>query len=318
MIEQPPPANPNAPPRSHIVSFSGGVTSWAAAKRVVEHYGPEQTTLLTADTGGEAEDWLDHVHASAKDVGAAEHVIVRSAKYTDIYDLAVKTSSIPSVIRGTCTIELKVVPITRWIYDHAAPGYTQHFGFDWTEQHRLDKLRASAARYDGVDDHQRIQAPLLWNPLIDKSQCLDMLAASGLTMPAAYKEGHAHNNCLATGCFKANRKAWLKLLEQRPEAYIRSERFEADFRTHINPSSAILPADTAERRQGKHGPTLKELRTRYHNSPKLPIAVDDSPCSCFTADDLDELAARQATNPDLIAKGEYLADYRARSTANPD
>ena len=268
MNEKPQPQNPAAPPRSHIVNFSGGVTSWAAAKRVVEHYGPEQTTLLTADTGGEADDWLDHIHASAKDVGAAEHVIVRSTKYNDIYDLAVKRRHLPNPIVGICTIELKVVPIKEWIAANAPPGFTQHFGFDYTEIHRLDKLRESELKHNDRPPHLT-QAPLLWNPLISKSQALDQLRASGLTMPAAYTEGHAHNNCLATGCFKAGPKAWAKLLEQRPEAYLQTERFEKDFRKHINPKATILRANHNDpTAYEKH--TLERLRHQQQQQPALP------------------------------------------------
>ena len=54
----------------HVVQFSGGAGSWAAAKRVVERFGPEHVTLLCADTRSEHEDWRAFVDAAAADMGA--------------------------------------------------------------------------------------------------------------------------------------------------------------------------------------------------------------------------------------------------------
>jgi len=34
----------------HVVMFSGGIGSWATARRVADEHGPEHLTLLFADT----------------------------------------------------------------------------------------------------------------------------------------------------------------------------------------------------------------------------------------------------------------------------
>ena len=49
----------------HLVMFSGGVGSWAAAKRVVERHGTEGVVLLFADTLIEDEDLCVRINVVA-------------------------------------------------------------------------------------------------------------------------------------------------------------------------------------------------------------------------------------------------------------
>lgn len=270
----------------HIVNFSGGVTSWVAAKRVVERYGSEGVTLITADTRGEADDWHDFVVAAADDVGAQHHVFVHNEKYDDIYDLATKRKYLPNSMAGICSIELKVKPIKIWIDDNGADGYIQYFGFDWSEIHRLDKLRAQNPNRDA----ERIQAPLMWEPMITKRDCMELLKSSDLPMPQAYVQGFEHNNCLATGCFKIGRKGWLQMMRNRPEVFERTENYELWFRENVNEKGALLMANSDREMHGgqMRGPLLSELRATAERNVSLPF-VDDVPCSCFGVDDLNEL-----------------------------
>jgi len=53
----------------HVVMFSGGVCSWAAAKRVVERHGKEGVVLLFADTKMEDEDLYRFLDEAAENVG---------------------------------------------------------------------------------------------------------------------------------------------------------------------------------------------------------------------------------------------------------
>src|ERR1019366_4527713 len=53
----------------HVVMFSGGISSWAAARRVVERYGTARVTLLFADTLIEDHDSYRFLAESAYDLG---------------------------------------------------------------------------------------------------------------------------------------------------------------------------------------------------------------------------------------------------------
>ena len=53
----------------HVVMFSGGIGSWAAAKRVVNENGSEETVLMFADTLIEDADLYRFLREGAANVG---------------------------------------------------------------------------------------------------------------------------------------------------------------------------------------------------------------------------------------------------------
>ena len=53
-----------------VALLSGGITSWAAAKRWVELNGSDGLVLLFADTAMEDEDCYDFVYSGAENIGA--------------------------------------------------------------------------------------------------------------------------------------------------------------------------------------------------------------------------------------------------------
>ena len=178
----------------HVVMYSGGVGSWAAAKRVAERYGTDRLVLLAADTKSEHEDWYRFVAESAENVGGR---LVMVSAGLDIWELAEQQRAIPNSRLAFCSRILKHQVLDAWCDEHA-PDCVRFFGFDWTEAHRIDAVRA---RHTGAVD-----APLLWEPKVDKPDLLRWLAAEGLTVPAAYQNGMPHNNCLRYGCVKGGNR----------------------------------------------------------------------------------------------------------------
>jgi 3'-phosphoadenosine 5'-phosphosulfate sulfotransferase (PAPS reductase)/FAD synthetase len=57
-----------------VVMFSGGVASWATAKRVAADHGTDGLTLLFADTQMEDEDTYRFLEAGATNVGGTSSV----------------------------------------------------------------------------------------------------------------------------------------------------------------------------------------------------------------------------------------------------
>ena len=72
---------------NHVVSYSGGVGSWASAKRVVDTYGADTVTCLTANTLSEHDDWLPFVETSVEALGV-KHVMLTVG--VDVWELAVE------------------------------------------------------------------------------------------------------------------------------------------------------------------------------------------------------------------------------------
>lgn len=55
---------------TRVVQFSGGITSWAVARRVADRYGIDDLVLLFADTHIEDQDLYTFVESSAAQLGA--------------------------------------------------------------------------------------------------------------------------------------------------------------------------------------------------------------------------------------------------------
>ena len=268
----------------HVVNFSGGAGSWMAARRVAARYGTDDLILLTADTGNEGDDWHVFVRAAAEDVGG-ELVMVRNEKFGDIWELAFHRNMMPNVFKGFCTQEMKVKPMEKWRTENCVPDDTTvYFGYDWTEEHRLARSRSRMAE----DGWPRVDAPLLWEPLLSKEQVLDALAVSVLPYPEAYSLGLPHNNCLATGCFKQGEAAWLQLLERKPETYAYAEKREQEFVKHLKVQGKKHDRAGMINRRGKHAEilTLRTLRERKEAQGLLFVGSDDwGACGCFEGEE---------------------------------
>ena len=80
-----PPANPSPAPNTagalHVVQFSGGIGSWAAAMRVAEEHGTDHLILLAADTKAEDPDLWRFVADAGAHLGV-EPVIVADGRTT--------------------------------------------------------------------------------------------------------------------------------------------------------------------------------------------------------------------------------------------
>ncbi len=249
----------------HVVQYSGGAGSWAAAMRVAERHGPENLLLLCADTNSEHPDWGEFVTKSAALTGG--HLVTLNVGL-DIWDLAFQQHMIPNTRVDFCSRILKREPLRRWMDNFLNPRSTiSYIGFDWTEEHRLARARPHWEPWV-------IDAPLLWDPVMDKDDVLRMLEDQGLPMPAAYRTGFPHNNCLKYGCVKGGQAYFKKLHHEFPEAYGRAADLEARFRRVHNKDVAIL----RDRRGGVTKPlTLTALAEREE------FDTDDwGACSCMS------------------------------------
>ena len=252
----------------HLVQFSGGAGSWAAACRVVDRYGPDRTVLLCADTRSEHDDWRPFVDAAADQMDAE---LVMLDYGLDVWELAAKNRMIPNTRADFCSRVLKRELLDRWRNEHCDPEVvTIYFGFDWTEKHRLTRIRERLAPW-------RVDVPLCWDPPLDKHQILKALAESDLPYPTAYRLGLPHNNCLKYGCVKGGQAYWKRVLEELPDAYLRSEAAEEQLRASVG-DHAIL----RDRTGGVSTPvSLRSFRERIESQTRLFDPTDWGSCSCM-------------------------------------
>jgi len=248
--------------------FSGGVTSWAAAKRVADQYGTDDLALLFADTLIEDEDLYRFLDEAAANVGGE---LIRIAEGRTPFEVFRDVRFLGNTRVDPCSRILKRDLMAAWMDANRDPADTLiAYGFDALEGHRMDRLTSRA------DDPWRRWAPLLEPPYLPKARLIDWLKAEGVEPPRLYGLGFSHNNC-GGGCVKAGQAAWAKLLRVMPDRYAKWEADEDAFRKDIAPAASIL----RDRRGGTTRPMpLKEFRERTQSG--VEFDKDDwGSCGCF-------------------------------------
>ena len=248
----------------HLVMFSGGVCSWAAAKRVVERHGAENTVLLFADTKMEDEDLYRFLDEAAKNVGAP---LVRIADGRTPWEVMRDRNCIAKPRMDMCSRKLKRELLDKWRNEHCAPDATVHLGISWDEAHRLEKVRVLCAPW-------RYEAPMCDAPYLTKSQMLDALKGEGICPPRLYAMGFPHNNC-GGFCVKAGQAHFAHLLRMMPDRYRYHEAKEEEMRQRVGDYS-ILRDRTGGTTKTL---TLRTLRERIESQGEFD-AFEWGGCGC--------------------------------------
>lgn len=233
----------------HVVSYSGGVGSWAASKRVVEKYGTENTILLFADTLIEDEDLYRFLYDSSLNVGVG---ITRIADGRTPWQVFHDVRYLGNSRVDPCSSVLKRELIRKWLQENCDPSNTiVYVGIDWMEQHRIERIKAR-------NDIWRYEAPMCDAPLMSKTDMLNWLRQEGIEPPRLYKMGFPHNNC-GGFCVKAGQAQFAKLLVEMPERYAEHEAHEEALRSYLEKDVSIM----RDRRGGTSKPlTMKDFRER--------------------------------------------------------
>lgn len=261
----------------HVVMFSGGIGSWACAKRVADQHGPENVTLLFADVKGdnpdphvgEDEDTYRFIEDAAANVGAE---LVRVADGRDIWQVFKDRRFLGNSRQANCSTELKQKPARRWLEANYQPGEAiVYVGIDWTEMHRLPAIKRAYLPYQA-------EAPMTEAPYMDKQGMIDWAKREGVTPPRLYSLGFSHNNC-GGGCVRAGQGQFKRLLELMPERFDRWAQGEAEVAGFLGKDVSIL----SETQEGnKRNLPLVVLRDRHQADPGLLDSFDIGGCGCFT------------------------------------
>lgn len=258
----------------HVVMFSGGVCSWAAAKRVVDRHGKDGVVLLFADVkgdsvnphDGEDEDTYRFMRQASENVGAP---MVRIAHGHSVWEHFFARRMMGNSRMPICSIELKREMLDRWQNEHCDPATTTlYFGIDWTEEHRCEPLRKMRAPF-------RVEFPMCEAPFLTKHQMLDTLKKEGICPPRLYGLGFPHNNC-GGFCVKAGQAHFAHLLRTNPERFAYHEAKEQEFIRMIGKDVSIMK----DRRGGTTKTlTLKQLRERIEGQQEFDM-YEWGGCGC--------------------------------------
>jgi Phosphoadenosine phosphosulfate reductase family len=252
-----------------VVLFSGGAASWAAARRTVE--AGYDTTLLFTDTKSEDEDLYRFLDDAAADVGAP---LVRIAEGRTIWEVFRDERLLGNTRMDPCSRILKREQSRAWLKANRDPADTVVvLGFDWTEQHRLERAR-------GAWEPWQVDAPMTRAPYRLRSEILGDLEARGIEPPRLYRMGFEHNNC-GGGCVKAGVGHFRQLLRVFPARYAEWERNEEGVRQHLGKNVSILRDRTGNSTEPL---TLRSLRLGIESGASVGMWDDIGGCGCFDED----------------------------------
>lgn len=255
----------------HVVMFSGGIGSWAAAKRVAKRHGTADMVLLFADTMTEDEDTYRWLQDAAANVGVP---ITRIADGRTIWQVFRDERFLGNHRVDPCSRVLKRDLSERWIAEHCDPAETvRYLGYDWTELHRLERTQRAMPDW-------RVEAPMTERPYMVKPEMLAWAEREGIRPQRLYEMGFPHANC-GGGCVKAGIGHFVHLLKVFPQRYAEWERNEGEMQALLGQDVSILTDRAGGKRKRL---TLTQLRERYEAQPRsCDLFADDwGGCGCFT------------------------------------
>lgn len=254
---------------NRIVFFSGGVSSWLAAKRTVETHGTAGVRLLFTDTRIEDEDLYRFLDDAAADVRAP---LVRIADGRTPWEVYEDVRLLGNTRADPCSRVLKRDLARAWVDEHCNPRDTRLvFGIGFAEDHRCGPIARNWAPYE-------CEFPLCEKPWLEQPEQLDALRGAGLRPPRLYEIGFAHNNC-GGFCCKAGQQQFLHALRVLPERFAGWEEREEKIRRQLGKDVAIL----RDRRGGTTKPlTLRVLRERAEAGDFGDPEDFGAGCGCFT------------------------------------
>lgn len=255
--------------------FSGGIGSWAAAKRVAERHGTGSLTLLFTDTLIEDADLYRFLNVAARNVYQNSPMdFVRIAEGRTPWQVFRDNKMIGNTRADLCSRILKREMGDGWLAANCDLADTVvYLGIDWTEGHRFDTGKGRGAKFRYARMGWRAEAPLCDPPYLDKRDMLRLARENALQPSRAYEQGFAHDNCGGL-CIKAGQGHFATLLEMRPDVYRQHEAEESD---------PIFGGHTILRdRRGKKTTrlSLRQLRERIEAGGPVD-RLDIGGCGCF-------------------------------------
>lgn len=248
-----------------VVLLSGGVGSWAAARRLVD--AGETIVPLFTDTQIEDPSLYRFLNDCEADLDTE---IVHIEDGRTPWEVFHDEGMIGNTRADLCSRILKRDLARDWIDAHYPDGTTVAMGIDWQEVHRYERARSRWLPHELI-------APLTEPPLIDKQEMIADARSRGMRIPDLYELGFPHNNC-GGFCIKQGQGAFIKLLQTMPDRYAHHEAQEERFRAETGKDVSVL----RDRRGGETKPlTLRQLREEYESGGTQLDLFDLGGCGCM-------------------------------------
>lgn len=260
--------HPDEPKIKQIVSFSGGAASFAVAHLAVEKYGAQNVVLVFCDTLIEDPDLYRFIDQGSAALGC-EMIVLRDGR--DPWQVFKDHRYQGNTRTAHCTVDLKGRTFAKWLTANYTPDECViHFGFDWTEQHRLTTAMKNWAPYECA-------ALLCQPPYLSRDQVFQIIDDYDLEIPRLYSMGFLHNNC-GGFCVKAGQAHFERLLRTLPDVYARHEAAQQNLMEEV---PTVRPFLRITKNKVLHYLTLKEFREHVQRGGGFD-AFDNGGCGCFS------------------------------------
>jgi hypothetical protein len=254
-----------------LVSFSGGLGSWAAAKLRRQSHPDNTMILLFADTKFEDQDLYRFLPQAAANVGAE---LVTIADGRDIWQVFCDERMLGNTRADPCSKILKRRLLDRWRDENCKPDSTTLvLGYGSEEGGRVERHGARLAPW-------RCVYPV-YDAKLSGYEVLAWCEREGLDPPRLYDLGFEHNNCKG-GCVKAGVSSFVHLYRTLPGQFQEWVDGEERVRKHLGRTDISILRD---RRGGVTTPMpLMVLAERIEAGEEFPRA-NRFACGCMSPDE---------------------------------
>jgi 3'-phosphoadenosine 5'-phosphosulfate sulfotransferase (PAPS reductase)/FAD synthetase len=235
--------------------FSAGSASAVATNLALHKYGKENCVVVYQDTGSEHPDNARFIR-QFEETHDIKIEIIKSEKYSDIWDVFQQRRYIVGIAGAPCTTELKRMVAERYLNffdDLEVLGYTSE------ESNRLDKWVKN--------NEERFIDPILITMNYDKHICHQIIQSLNIELPAMYKLGYQNNNCI--GCVKGQSGYWNKIRKDFPEVFDRMAKLERTIGAAICKTEPLDPLTGKRQRIPVYLDELDPNAGRYLDEPPM-------------------------------------------------
>lgn len=279
-----------------LVQFSGGKDSQACLIKTVKDYGKNNVTAVFCDTGWEHADTYIHIHKTCEQLGV-ELVTLKSSKYKDFVDMAIKKGRFPSTMTRFCTSELKVIPMIDYILSQD-DSFIIVQGIRAKESTARAKLDVECSYfkeyfYSGVKGLYHKKAVLEWCKTHDASvlrpifnwsaqEVIDYILASGQRPNPLYERGFSRVGCFP--CIMCRMRE-VQLISKDVWAAKRLMDAEQKMKNETQNGSTFFPPTYIPKRFCANGeyPTIAEVfKYVNRNDAQLDLFEPEGGYSCMS------------------------------------
>ncbi|MHC4907875.1 MAG: phosphoadenosine phosphosulfate reductase domain-containing protein [Planctomycetota bacterium] len=253
----------------YIVMYSGGLTSFEAARLTIEKYGKSNVRLWFADTLTEDED-LYRFNKDVENYLGVEIEVISEGE--SVWDIFFKHRFLGNTRADPCSKFLKRNSIKKKLKEEYPDPKDAIVVLGMDDIEDCNRWERAAKAQEPYETY----FPLIEQGPILKSEIINFLEGVDIDAPRLYSMGFTHNNC-GGFCVKAGLGQFAHLYETMPERYLYHENKEQEFREFIEKDVSIL----RDRRGGETSPlTMKDLRQRIEDGEKFNYDAGWT-CMCF-------------------------------------